>query len=110
MILASLVSSLADDAFASESEVDFIADELPFESCLASVPLFDDCEAIHVAGQSGLDFSTIHGGDILLDARDEKDVRGFDGGLGIHSDSVAFLEFISISALSALDYSPLFIT
>ena len=71
MILASLVSSLADDAFASKSEVDFVADELPFESCLASVPLFDDCEAVHVASQSGFDFSSIHGGDILLNAGDE---------------------------------------
>lgn len=91
-ILASLVSSLADDSVAGESEVDLFADKLPLKSGLTAVPLFDDDEAIHIAIQGGLDFASIHGGDVLLDAGDEEDVGGLDGGLSVHSNSVAFLK------------------
>ena len=93
-VSASLVSSLADDAVAVESEVDLIADELPLESGLAAVPLLDDDEAVHVAVQGGLDFASVHGGDVLLDAGHEEDICGFDGRLGVHSDPVAFLKLI----------------
>ena len=94
LVLASLVSSLADDALAVESEVDLVADELPLESCLTAVPLLGDDETVHVAAQGGLDFASVHSGDVLLDAGHEEDICGFDGRLGVHSDTVAFLKFI----------------
>ena len=91
LVSTSLVSSLADDALAVESEVDLVADELPLESGLAAVPLLGDDEAVHVAAQGGLDFATVHGGDVLLDAGHEEYICGFDSGLSVHSDPVAFL-------------------
>ena len=85
------MSSLANNAFAIESEDNFAVDQFPLEGGLSTVPFLGDCESVHIADQSGLDFATVHGGDVLFDAGDEELVGGLDGRLGVDSDAIAFL-------------------
>ena len=94
-VLAAFKGSLADDAFAGESEKDLLADALPFESALAAVPLLDDGETVHVAVESRLDLSSVHRGVALFDARDEEIVRRSNGRLVVYPDFVSFLKLQS---------------
>ena len=93
MLLALLVCSFADNALAGKSQEDLAADELPLESSLAAVPLLDDGETVHVAIKSWFDFASVHRGDVLFDAGDEENVRGFDRRLGVYPDAVSFLKW-----------------